>query len=54
MAIGIFNQHIYVNPTTHTIIEKNSANKNFYDFNNSYAFTSAHLELYRKLAHLNQ
>lgn len=54
MAIGIFNQHIYVNPTTHTIIVKNSANKNFYDFNNPYARDSVHLELYRKLAHLNQ
>ena len=54
MAIGVFNQHIYVNPTTNTIIVKNSANKNYYDGNNPYASTRTHLELYRKLAHLNQ
>ncbi len=54
MAIGVFNQHIYVNPTTNTIIVKNSANKNYYDGNNPYASTRTHLELYRKLAHLNE
>ena len=54
MAIGVFNQHIYINPTTNTIIVKNSANKNYYDGNNPYASTRAHLELYRVLAHLNE
>jgi CubicO group peptidase (beta-lactamase class C family) len=54
MAIGVFNQHIYVNPTTNTIIVKNSANKNYYDGNNPYASTRTHLELYKKLAHLNE
>lgn len=54
MAIGVFNQQIYVNPTTNTIIVKNSANKNYYDGNNPYASTRTHLELYRKLAHLNE
>jgi CubicO group peptidase (beta-lactamase class C family) len=54
MAIGVFNQHIYVNSTTNTIIVKNSANKNYYDGNNPYASTRTHLELYRKLAHLNE
>ncbi len=51
MAIGVFNQHIYINPTTNTIIVKNSANKNYYDSNNPYASTRTHIELYRKLAH---
>jgi CubicO group peptidase (beta-lactamase class C family) len=54
MAIGVFNQQIYVNPTTNTIIVKNSANKNYYDGNNPYASTRTHLELYKKLAHLNE
>jgi CubicO group peptidase (beta-lactamase class C family) len=54
MAIGIFNQHIYINPTTNTVIVKNSANKNYYDGNNPYASTLTHLELYRKLAHLTE
>lgn len=51
MAIGVFNQHIYVNPTTNTVIVKNSANKNYYDKDNPYASTKVHLELYRKMAH---
>lgn len=54
MAIGIFNQHIYINPTTNTVIVKNSANKNYYDANNPYASTLTHVELYRKLAHLKE
>ena len=54
MAIGVFNQHIYINPTTNTVIVKNSANKNYYDGNNPYASTRTHLELYRKLAHMNE
>ncbi len=53
MAIGVFNQHIYINPTTNTVIVKNSANKNYYDSNNPYVFTRTHLELYRKLARMN-
>lgn len=53
MAIGVFNQHIYINPTTNTVIVKNSANKNYYDQNNPYAQTLVHLELYRTLAHLS-
>lgn len=52
MAVGVFNQHIYVNPSTQTIIVKNSANKNYYDGKNPYASTRTHIELYRKLAHL--
>jgi len=52
MAVGVFNQHIYINPTTNTIIVKNSANQNYYDGKNPYASTRCHIELYRKLAHL--
>lgn len=51
MAIGIFNQYIYVNPTTKTVIVKNSANENYYDGANPYRSSDVHLELFRKLAH---
>lgn len=53
LAMGVFNQHIYVNPTTNTVIVKNSANKNYYDSDNPYASTKTHIELYRRLAHIN-
>ncbi len=53
LAMGVFNQHIYINPTTNTIIVKNSANKNFYEEDNPYASTMTHLELYRRIAHIN-
>ena len=53
MAMGVFNQHIYVNPTTNTIIVKNSANKNFYEKDNPYASTKTHVELYRKIADMS-
>lgn len=52
LAIGVFNQYIYINPTTHTVIVKNSANKKYYDGNNPYRTTSAHLNLFRKIAHM--
>lgn len=53
LAMGVFNQYIYINPTTKTIIVKNSANKNYYDNDNPYASTKTHIELFRKLAHMN-
>lgn len=53
LAMGVFNQYIYINPTTKTIIVKNSANKNYYDSDNPYASTKTHIELFRKLAHMN-
>lgn len=53
LAMGVFNQHIYINPTTNTVIVKNSANKNYYDSDNPYASTMTHIELYRKLAHMD-
>ena len=53
MAVGVFNQFIYINPSTNTIIVKNSANKNYYDYDNPYRSIFVHLELFRKLAHGN-
>ena len=52
MAIGVYNQYIYINPTTNTIIVKNSANKNYYDKNNPHSLSLVHLELFRKIAHM--
>ena len=54
LAMGVFNQYIYVNPTTNTIIVKNSANKNYYASDNPYASTRTHLELFRKVAHMGK
>lgn len=51
MAIGVFNQYIYINPTTETVIVKNSANQNYYDATNPYRSSIVHLELFRKIAH---
>ncbi len=51
MAIGVFNQYIYINPTTNTIIVKNSANQNFYDIDNPHSQSPVHVELFRKIAH---
>lgn len=53
LAIGIFNQYIYINPTTNTVIVKNSANKNYYDRSNPYRSHLVHLELFREIAHVN-
>mgnify|MGYP001065731424 CR=1 FL=1 len=53
LAVGVFNQHIYVNQKTNTVIVKNSANRNYYDLTNPYVYSQVHLELYRKIAHLN-
>jgi CubicO group peptidase (beta-lactamase class C family) len=54
LAIGVFNQHIYINPATKTVIVKNSANKNYYDEDNPYRDTFVHVELYRKIAYLGK
>ena len=51
MAIGVYNQHIYINPTTNTVIVKNSANRNYHHPDNPYAQSSVHLALYRKIAY---
>ncbi len=54
LAIGVYNQHIYINPTTNTVIVKNSANQNYHDSTNPYIYSSIHLELYRKIAHMKE
>ena len=53
IAIGIYNQFIYVNRSTKTVIVKNSANKNYYNrFNNPYASKMVAIELFRTIAHM--
>jgi len=55
MAIGIYNQFIYVNRSTKTVIVKNSSNKNFYDrFNNPYVSKIVAIELFREIAHMHE
>ena len=55
MAIGIYNQFIYVNRTTNTVIVKTSANRNYYDrFNNPYAGKHGAIELFREIAHMHE
>jgi len=53
MAIGVFHQMIYINPTTQTIIVKNSANPVYLDMTNDYSNELVTLELFRKIAHHN-
>lgn len=53
LAMGVFNQYIYVNSTTNTVIVKNSSNKNYYDDSNPHSSTLTHVELFRRLAHMN-
>lgn len=50
MAIGVFHQLIYMNPTTQTIIVKNSANPVYLDFGNVYSNELVTLELFREIA----
>ena len=54
MAIGVFNQFTYINPTTNTVIVKLSANQNFYDNTDPYTLKFTHLEFFRKIAHMNR
>ncbi len=51
MAIGIYNQYIYVNPSTRTVIVKNSANPRFNDKSYVWSRASSHLALFRAIAH---
>ena len=51
MAIGVFHQMIYINPTTQTVIVKNSANPRYLNYANIYANESVTLALFRKIAH---
>jgi len=50
-ARGVFNQYIYINPTTKTVIVKNSANQNFYDQTNPHSTGPANMELMRAIAY---
>ena len=54
MAIGVFNQYIYINPSTHTVIVKNSANENYYDTADPYTLDLSHLELFRAIAYMHR
>lgn len=51
MAMGVYNQYIYVNPSTETVIAVNSANHRFNEKDNPYANPKVILELFRALAH---
>ena len=50
-ARGVFNQYIYINPTTNTVIVKLSANQKFYDYEAPVSDSKVNLELLRKVAH---
>jgi len=50
MALGVYNQNIYINPTTNTIIVKLSANPKFNDNNFIPSRSDSNLELYRAIA----
>ena len=51
MAMGVYNQYIYINPTTHTVIAKNSANPRYNDKSYIWSRASSHLEFFRTIAH---
>ena len=51
LAVGVFNQFIYINPKTGTVIAKNSANQNYYDTTNPYRGRLEHVALFRAIAH---
>ena len=50
-ARGVFNQYIYINPTTNTVIVKLSANQNFYDLTNPHSNSHYNLEMLRRIAY---
>ena len=49
MAIGVYNQNIYINPTTNTVIVKLSANPKFNDATYVPSSNYAALEMYRSI-----
>ena len=51
MAIGVFHQMIYINPTTKTVIVKNAANPHYLDINSIYSNEMVMLALFRDIAH---
>ena len=50
-ARGVFNQYIYINPTTNTVVVKLSANQKFYDYLHPTSDGAVNLELLRTVAH---
>jgi hypothetical protein len=54
IALGHSSQQIYINPSTQTVIVKNSANHRFTEKGNSYAQSAIVLELFRAIAHRNK
>lgn len=54
LARGVYNQNIYINPSTNTVIVKLSANDKFNDRNYLASSTNVAMELFRSIAHLNQ
>ena len=53
MAMGVYNQYIYVNPNTSTVIAVNSANHRYNEEGNPYADPKVILELFRTIAYHN-
>ena len=51
MAMGVYNQYIYINRATNTVIAKLSANPHYNDVTYTPASDWAHLALFRALAH---
>ncbi len=51
LAMGVYNQYIYINPTSRTVIAVNSANHRFNEKENPYADPKVILELFRAIAH---
>ena len=49
-ARGVFNQYIYINPTTNTVIVKLSANQHFYNYTHPTSDALVNLELLRTVA----
>lgn len=51
MAMGVYNQYIYINRATNTVIAKLSANPHYNDVTYTPASDWLHLALFRALAH---
>ncbi len=51
IAIGIYNQNIYINPTTNTVIARLSANHEFNDDDYLPSHSAMAIEMYREIAH---
>jgi CubicO group peptidase (beta-lactamase class C family) len=51
LAMGVYDQYIYVNPKTRTVIMKNSANHKFNEPTSSFANPRVLLEFFRSIAH---